>query len=130
MTRSILRKTYTGFTGEIGGVRITLDGPNVRIKVNDPTGEAYLTVDQFARLARNFTQRTMARTEDFEGWLEDDNAIIPKQTPLFINGVKKTREKLKEEAMMPKYFRDRLPDADDVEAMITPIEGGSDGFLL
>lgn len=130
MTRSILRKTYTGMTGEINGVRITLDGPNVRIKISDPSGEAYLTVNEFVRLVRHFHKTCDEMVTDETGWYEDNKALKIPKTPLFAEGVQKARERIREEERVPKYFRNKYPDADDLDVSLTEPEESGDAFLL
>ncbi len=130
MTRSILRKTYTGMTGEINGVRITLDGPNVRIKISDPSGEAYLTVNEFVRLIRHFHKTCDEMVTDETGWYEDTKALKIPKTPLFAEGVQKARERIREEERVPKYFRDKHPNADELDAILTELEEGGDAFIL
>ena len=130
MAKSIIRKTYTGFTGYINGVRITIDGPNVRIRTDGP--EAYLSKSDFARLVRMFWYECQEHAENRNGWAEDaENALASPKTPLFINGVKKTREMLKEEAMTPKYFRQKKSESiplDDAVEMI--LEEDDDDMVL
>ena len=111
MTRSIYRKTGTGFTAKLNGTQITLDGDNVRVRVEDR--EAYLTKSDFFRMIRLFEQHILSEpgNVDTYGWEADERVINPPLTPLYVNGVKRTRELLAEAEKTPRYFRDQ-PSAD------------------